>query len=65
MIVGVAERCLTYLETLFVNEINRLSDCQETLCNATETLSIQIRDVAKIVTPPIGGGTFATVGCNG
>lgn len=56
MIAGVAERCLTYLETLFLNEINKLSGCLETLCNAMETLLIQIRGVAKIVTPPFRGG---------
>jgi len=66
MFHGVAERCLSHLETLFLNEINGLSRCLETLCNAMETLSIQFQDVAKIVTPPLkGGGTFATVGCNG
>lgn len=62
MFEGVAERCLSHLETLFLNEINRLSGCLETLCNAMETLSIQIRGVAKIVIPPpIGGGNV----CNG
>lgn len=61
MIAGVAERCLTCLETLFLNQINRLSGCEETLCNAMETLSIQVQDVAKIVTPPFRGGNV----CNG
>jgi hypothetical protein len=59
---GVAERCLVDLETLFANHINGLSDCQETLCNAMETLSIQNpRCCQNRYPPPKGGGNV----CNG